>query len=221
MPVFENLTFGIPKKQNAISKQLVKYDNAIKLANEINIEQNKSTFCIVSGNFIFGDFIEEFIIKHKFKVNRLIISSLSADQNNIDSLNTLLLIGAVKKLDLILSTYFYGFQKKNMMRYIDDVLDKEKTNLTICDTHCKMVLINTECGRYFVIHGSANLPSSNNIEHFEVVECKSFYKFNLEYQLNIIDKYKIVKKPIRTKELWQTVITKEKGEMSTIPKVKL
>jgi hypothetical protein len=209
---FENLVFSQPKKQYAITKKPVKYDNAIKFAQEIELSKNERVFCVVSGNFIFGDFIEEFMIKNKYRAKRMIVSSLGADQNNIDSLNTLLILNLVDKLDLILSLYFYGFQKNNMMKYIFDVMNNDKVNLTICDTHCKLVLIETHCGKFFTIHGSANLASSHNIEHFCIEESEELYNFNLEYQSLIIEKYKLTKKPLRGNKLWQTVTEKEKTE---------
>lgn len=211
---FENLIFSQPKKQYAITKKPVKYDNAIEFAKDLNINKNERVFCVVSGNFIFGDFIEEFMIKNRFRAKRMIVSSLGADQNNIDSLNTLLLLNCVDKLDLILSLYFYGFQKNNMMKYIFDVMNNDKVTLTICDTHCKLVLIETYCGKFFTIHGSANLQSSHNIEHFCIEESEDLFNFNLDYQNRIIKKYQLTKKPIRNKQLWQTVIAEEKTGMS-------
>lgn len=210
-----------PKNQYAISKKSVKYENAEKLALETSIEKNSRQFVVVNGTFIFGDFIEAFIIENKLEVEHLIVSSLSADQNNIDSLNNLLIGNWVDKLDLIFSTYFYGYQKNNMVKYIYDVLDNQKIQLSICDTHCKMVLIKTKCGKFFVIHGSANLPSSNNIEQFVIEESEELFNFNFEYQFQIIEKYKTIKKSLRTKTLWQTVTTKEREEMYTINEEKL
>jgi hypothetical protein len=209
-----------PKKQYAISKKSVKYENAEKLALETSIEKNSRQFVIVNGTFIFGDFIEAFIIENKLEVEHLIVSSLSADQGNIDSLNNLIFGNWVEKLDLIFSTYFYGYQKNNMVKYIYDTLDNQKMQLSICDTHCKMVLIKTKCGKFFVIHGSANLPSSNNIEQFCIEESEELFNFNFEYQSRIIDKYKTINKSLRTKTLWQTVITEEKAETFTTQKDK-
>jgi hypothetical protein len=209
-----------PKKQYAISKKRVKYENAEKLALETSIEKNSRQFVIVNGTFIFGDFIEAFIIENKLEVEHLIVSSLSADQGNIDSLNNLIFGNWVEKLDLIFSTYFYGYQKNNMVKYIYDTLDNQKMQLSICDTHCKMVLIKTKCGKFFVIHGSANLPSSNNIEQFCIEESEELFNFNFEYQSRIIDKYKTINKSLRTKTLWQTVITEEKAETFTTQKNK-
>ena len=84
----------------------IRYENAKKLAAELKIEDGTRYDCIVAGNFIFGDFIEAFVTHNNSKCARLTISTLSMDQNNVDSLKNLIDGQYVDELNLIISDYF-------------------------------------------------------------------------------------------------------------------
>jgi hypothetical protein len=64
-----------------------------------------------------------------------------------------------------------------------------------------MCLIKTEQGKHIVIHGSANLRSSSNIEHFCIEDSKDLYNFVKENHDLILDKYKTINKSITGKEM--------------------
>ena len=84
-------------------------------------------------------------------------------------------------------------------------LDLEKTTISICDTHQKIVLIRTECGKKIIIDGSANLPSSNNLEQIRIEENEELYDFNYNFQQEIIKMYNFVKKPLRGNNFYNTL----------------
>lgn len=195
-----------PPKTKQIEEHLLKYDNAQKLANEIQITSDSRHFIVVNGTFYFGDFIEALIVKNNWHVSELIVSTLSLCQNNVDSFKNLLEGGFVDKLDLIVSDYFFSHEKHALVPYLYEKLDKDdKFQLAAAGTHCKICLIKTHCGKSIVMHGSANLRSSSNIEQVVIEENKSLYDFNQEYQLRILDKYATIDKSIRGKELWKTI----------------
>ena len=58
-------------------------------------------------------------------------------------------------------------------------------------------MIETHKGGFVVIHGSANLRSSNCVEQFVVEENEELYKFNEDFHSKIIDKYKTIDKSVR------------------------
>jgi hypothetical protein len=76
-----------------------------------------------------------------------------------------------------------------------------------------LCIFKTECGKSIVIHGSANLRSSSNIEQFVIEESENLYNFNKDFQQSIIDKYKTINfgvenkntKSLRGNKLWQQV----------------
>ena len=74
-----------PKSYSGIKTKNVKYNNALKLAKDTRIEANEKINCLVSGNFVFGDFIEAYFVEHQIHTERLVLSTLSMNQNNIDT----------------------------------------------------------------------------------------------------------------------------------------
>ena len=198
-----------------IDERYLKYRNAEKLAKEIEIAKNIRHFIVIDGSFIFGDFIEALIVEKNYLVKKMIISTLSMSQNNVDSLRNLFDGEYLDSLDLIVSDHFFAHEKGKLVPYIYEKLDIEnKFQFSAAGTHCKICLFETECGKKIVIHGSANLRSSSNIEQFVVEENEDLYNFNYAYHASIVEKYKTINKnndtffrnkSIRGKELWQAV----------------
>lgn len=190
----------------------LKYRNAIKLANNIKIEKGIRYDCIVAGNFIFGDFIEAFITHNNAKCLQLTISTLSLDQNNVDSLVNLMKGNYVDHLNLIISDYFYAHERGSLIPYIYDKLDVDnRFQLASASSHTKITMFETLGGKKIVMHGSANLRSSSNIEQFTIEENPGLYDFHFEYHNRIIEKYMTINKGIkrnkslRGEKLWNEI----------------
>jgi len=191
-----------PVKVKSLNENQLKYEKAVDLANGLSIGKNTRQYCIVSGAFIFGDFIEAFVVKNNFHIKKMIISTLSMSQNNVDSLKNLVLGNYVDELKLIVSTFFYSHEKRGLIPYIYKELDrKDKFQLAVADVHTKICMFETHKGGFAVIHGSANLRSSNCAEQFVVEENESLYKFNEEFHESIIDKFKTINKSVRDKSM--------------------
>jgi hypothetical protein len=209
----KNHRYFAPKKSKEISERKLKYSDAVKLAKDINFNENSRFHVIVGGTFFFGDFIEAFIVNYNIHVKKLTISTLSMNKNNVDSLFNLLNGNFVDQLDLVLSDYFYGHERNDLVPYIYEKLDIDnKLQLSFAGTHCKICLIETHNNRFFVFHGSANLRSSSNIEQICLEENKDLYLWYNEIQQNIVEEYKTINKSIRGNKLWQKVINQEKEE---------
>lgn len=108
----------IKPKVYTTSSDFVKYDNAEKLARDIEITTGARYDVVVNGSFIFGDFLEAFIVRNNAKCRRLTISTLSLNQNNVDSLHNLITHGYVDELNLIVSAYFYNMEIRALIPYI-------------------------------------------------------------------------------------------------------
>lgn len=189
----------ITPKKNIILAKKVLYENALDFVDNIkndDLSINKSIYAIVSGNFIFGDFIEAFIDAKNFDVNEMTITTLSLSENNIYSLENLLFKWKyVKKLNLIISDYFYSHERKLLIPIIYEKLDREnKFQLAICRTHMKICQFETIKGNKCVINGSANLRSSQCLEQITIEENKDLYDFNQKYFNIILEKYKSINK---------------------------
>lgn len=195
-----------PLKLKEHPEYYFKYENAVKLAKDIKIIEGDRYFFIISGSFIFGDFIEALIVENNYHIKKMIVSTLSMSENNVDSFANLLDGGFIDSLDLIVSDYFFSHERHNLVKYIYKELDKDnKFQLSVAGTHTKICIFETYCGKKIVIHGSANLRSSANIEQFVLEESKGLYDFNIEYMTKIVDSYMTIKKPIRVGKLWKTI----------------
>ncbi len=189
-----------------VKQQSIMYDNAEKLARELTVNKNERANVIVSGSFIFGDFLEAYIVHHNAKVKKMTINTLSLSQNNVDSLHTLLVKDYVDELNMIISVYFFSHERRALIPYMYEKLDIDnKFQLAVCSTHMKTAQFETLGGRKIVIHGSANLRTSANLEQFTIEENEELYDFYEEVNEKILERYATIKKPIRDSRLWDTI----------------
>lgn len=202
---FEN-RYVKPAKSKDVPYKKLKYKKAVDLVKDIDFKSLDRVFCIVSGSFIFSDFIEAFIVENNIEVDEMIISTLSYSQDNIDSLQNLIEGDYVKKLDLIVSDYFFSNERNKLIKKTYEQLDKNNIfQLAVCSTHCKTYQFKTSGGKYIIIHGSVNMRSSSNIEQFVIEDNEELYNFNKDYQLKIIEKYKTINKSIRDNQLFNLI----------------
>lgn len=181
--------------------KFLKYQNAKKLAQEINELKTHKYNIIVNGSFIFGDFLEAFIVGYNLKVKELTLSTLSLSIDNVDSLSNLFKGKFVEKINLITSGYFYSHEKYNLIPYLLNELDLDnKFEYAAADSHCKIYMMELLTGEKIVIQGSVNLRSSDNIEQFTIEMDTDLYDFYYEYQSSIIEKYKTIDKTVRGKK---------------------
>lgn len=198
--VFEKDTIRYIKCPTSTTK-VVKYENVEQLSRDIEILKNERFYCFIDGNFIFGDFIEAFLVCRNMKAKELTISTLSLTEENVDSLKNLLVGDFVDKLNLIVSDHFYSYERDNLIEYIYEILDfEDKFQLSVCNNKSKIVLIHTEDndGRKYIIHGSANLSSSNSVEQFSIEENEELFNFNKKILDTIIENFKTIDKSIKT-----------------------
>ena len=191
-----------PPKTKEIAEHNLKYELAYKLAEDIKIDIDNRYFAIITGSFIFGDFIEALIKEKEYLVKKMTISTLSMTEANVDSLANLLNNEWVDELDLIISGFHYSHKRWTIVKYTYDELDKDnKFQLAVADCHTKICIFETHCGKKIVIHGSANLCSSGCIEQIVIKENEQLYDFNYSFHQSIINKFKTINKPVRGKNL--------------------
>ena len=201
-----------PKNTPEIQERFLKYKNASELSKSITVDKNDRVHVVVDGSFYFGDFIEAFIVDRNLHIKEMTISTLSMNQNNVDSLVNLMDGKFVDSLNLIVSDYFFSHEKFQLIPYIYKTLDKNDSfQLSSCSTHCKICIFETHNGDFYVFHGSANLRSSSNIEQICLENNKELYLFHKSIQDSIIKEYKTINKSVRGGRLWQVVATEKDG----------
>lgn len=190
-----------------LDEGLVCYENAKLLADNFNLRDNCRYDVLCSGNFIFGDLIEAIIVNNNCYCNNLTISTLSFSYENIQSLGNLMRGGFLKKLNLIVSDYFFSHERNNLIKEAFKVLDLgNKFDLVVAGVHTKIVLIESKGGKKIVMHGSANLRSSRNIEQVCIEENKTLYNAYWDGIFDkIVEKYKVDKIAARGGKLWDII----------------
>lgn len=205
----EETRYTLPKVIHYDEEKFILYDNAQKLAKELRVTENMRADAFIAGSFIFGDFIEAFLTTHNVKATKMTISTLSMSEENVDSLHNLMTHGYIDELNLIISVYFWGHERHGFLPYIYEKLDMDnRFQLAVAGMHTKTCHFETLGGKHIVIHGSANLRSSGNIEQFTIEENKNLHDFYEEQFSKILDKYATIRKPIRNSKAWD-VFTKK------------
>ena len=198
----EETRYTLPKVV-PMKEDFVLYDNAQKMARDLRLGFRERFDAFVSGSFIFGDFIEAYLTTQNACAKKMTISTLSMSQNNVDSLHTLMEKGYIEELNLIISVYFWGNERSSLIPYIYKQLDiGDRFQLAVAGVHTKTVHFETLGGRKIIMHGSANLRSSGNIEQFTMEENPELYEFYDDHFNRIIDKYATIRKPIRNSKAW-------------------
>lgn len=197
-----------PEKYTMRDDQVM-YQNAQKLARALRLDKGMRADCIIDGAFIFGDFIEAFIVAHEARCREMLVTTLSMSQDNIDSFHELIELGWVEKLDIVISDYFFSHEKNGLIPYMYQQLDIDDIfQLSVAGIHTKTCQFLTYGGKKIVMHGSANLRSSGNIEQFCIEENPKLYDFYKDSFSKVIEKFKTINKAIRHESLWQVMARK-------------
>ena len=86
----------------------VEYKYAQDFAKQIKIEKDSRYYAFIDGSFIFGDFIEAYLVGNDIKA-KVTLSTLSLSQENVDSFANLLDKGYISELNIIVSFLFLWF----------------------------------------------------------------------------------------------------------------
>ena len=186
----------------------VRYEYAADLAkNTPDLEDGDAMYAIVSGNFIFGDYIEALLVEKNLFAEEIFIATLSLGQENVDSLVNIRSGGFVDRMALIVSDYWYAHERRREggVPCIVENLGGKDFTFAAAGLHTKVTLIKTRCGKYLVLHGSANLRSSRNIEQMCVENSQALYEFNREWMEKILSKFTATGKSLRATHLWKEV----------------
>jgi hypothetical protein len=172
-----------------------------------DLTEGQSFYAVVAGNFIFGDFIEALMVEKNYFAEEILIATLSLGKENVDSLRNLQEGGYVRRLGLIVSDFWYAHERRPAggVPYIEKTLGGAGFSFAAAGTHTKVTLIRTSCGRNLVLHGSANLRSSRNVEQFVIENNSDLHAFNHGWMSHLLEAFTATKKSIRGEALWQEV----------------
>lgn len=190
------------------SPAAVCYERAVDLVHNLpDLAENEALYCLVSGSFIYGDFIEALLVERNWYAKEMLIATLSLSKENVDSLANLLNGDYLGDLGLIVSDYWYSHERRSQggVPYLTHTLGGPNFSFAAAGLHTKVTIINTSCGQHLVLHGSANLRSSRNLEQLVIARSKELYDFNRFWMLHLLEHFRINRKSLRGDALWQAL----------------
>jgi hypothetical protein len=204
-----------PASSDNLPAHMVTWKNAFEAAAMVgDIPSGRRVYGILSGRFIFGDFIAALMKERGWVAEKMTISTLSISADNVGTLAAMASKGMVKQLDIIVSNYFFANERNGIIPVLYDALDKNDIfQLAVAAVHTKITLIKTVCGQHIVIHGSANLRTSDNIEQICIENSKELYDFNDVIHSSITEAYKTINKAVRGGNLWQAVLADSQSQV--------
>lgn len=189
---FSALSFhGAEPEQEEIPKlntEPVAFENAEAMAGAI--DYGKDYFALVSGNFIFGDFIEALCLKKELEPSAIYLTTLGMSKDNVDSIVNLVDYLGCDKVNLLVSHYFSGTERNGLMPYIRQEFAGRPVDVAVLQSHCKIALIFSDKGDV-MISGSANLSSSNNVEQFIIMHDRAAIEYTRARLDNIMRRFTV------------------------------
>lgn len=189
-----------------IRHKCIRYEHAETLAQDMGeVKDGDKIDVLLSGKFIMGDFIEAYFVENNLHATRLLICTLSFNENNVDSLKNLLDGGYVDRIDLICSHYFYAHNRSTLVRYAYQELDDPETDrfqLAIASTHTKTYQWELDDGTKVIMHGSSNMRSSGSIEQMCIEASAETYDFYAELNDDILSQYSTIRKGNKYRGRW-------------------
>ena len=159
-------------------KRMVRPENAAELAKYLP-EPGECTHAVVRGDFVMGNIIPLILGD---RVAALVgIATLGMSRENAAMLSELVTEGKVQRLFLLVSHYFSQVDKTGTYREVKGLLGDA---VVVARTHAKVILISA-APDFFVVEGSANLRSSDNIEQFAVWNDEELLNWHLEWMQEV------------------------------------
>jgi len=143
-------------------KHFIRPENARAVLDHLPESPDDRTHCVLRGDFVLCDLIP-LLIGFGGNCPHLRIATLGMSLANADALACLVERGQIGKLTIVVSLYFQQLDKATTFRAVAGRL-ANVARLVITRSHSKVILLPTEAGHSFVLEGSANLRSSDNLE---------------------------------------------------------
>jgi len=201
----KNVTFKF-KKTRSTPEYRVKYEHAAAFALKVaaGISEGYTIHALLSGNFIFGDFIEALAVENGVTIERLTFSTLAISDENVISLGNMLESGFLGHLDMIVSSYFWSHNRSNAEFIYEHLCDNRQSRIAVAGIHTKIAMLQTDKSK-IVIHGSANMRSSRTIEAVTIEHNPELFDFHDAWHQKILTDHAVTKRERRGGDLWELV----------------
>lgn len=175
------------KRKRRGIKSLIRPVNARAVLGVLPSDPSDRTHCLLRGDFVLCDLIPA-IVQARGNCPHLRIATLGMSVSNADTLAGLVARGDVSRLTLVVSCYFQQVDKTTVFRAVTTRL-AGLANIAITRSHAKVICLPTTAGDHYVIEGSANLRSSDNIEQMLITNDPATHAFHASWLDELIEKY--------------------------------
>jgi len=132
----------------------------------------------------------EYLLKY-YKIAELYIVVYRMNNKSFDFLRKIIKADAIKT-GFIVSTFFRANKQYERwakeIKILSDTTKNIKT--TFCNSHAKVFLAKTTCGKHIVFEGSGNLSHNERIEQYIFENNKEVYKFHKQWIDDILQENK-------------------------------
>ncbi len=156
-------------------KALIRPGNAAAVIAHLPADPDDRTHCLLRGDFVLCDIIPT-ILRARGSCPHLRIATLGLSVANADTLACLIERGTVGGLTLIVSHYFQQVDKTTVFRAVAARL-AGIAHIAVTRSHAKVICLPTSAGDHYVIEGSANLRSSDNVEQMLITNDPDTHAF--------------------------------------------
>lgn len=160
-------------------KKLIRPENARAIVPLLPGHSDERLHCVLRGDFVLCELIP-LIIAHRGACPHLRVATLGLSAANAEQLANLFTAGLIGELTIVASHYFQQVDKTTTYRQICAIL-AGKARLVITRSHAKVILLPTAGGDHYIIEGSANLRSSDNLEQMLILNDQETHDFHAEW----------------------------------------
>ena len=125
--------------------------------------------------------VVEYLLKY-YKINELYIVVYRMNNKSFDYLRKIIEADAIKT-GFIVSTFFRANKQYERWAKEIKILSDTTRNIktTFCNSHAKVFLAKTTCGKHIVFEGSGNLSHNERIEQYIFENNKEVYEFHKQW----------------------------------------
>lgn len=157
---------GEEKNRRRGLKKWIRPENALALLPHLPTGAEDRTHAVLRGDFVLCDIIPA-IIRDRGRCEHLHIATLGMSGANAECLAELHQAGLIGAITICCSHYFRQVDRTATWPEVERHLGAI-AKLIVSRNHAKVICLPTESGDHFVIEGSANLRSSDNLEQIAV-----------------------------------------------------
>ncbi len=167
-------------------KKWIRPENALAILPYLPAGPEDRTHAVLRGDFVLCDLIPAIIREHG-RCPQLHIATLGMSAANAEQLASLHQAGLIGEITICCSHYFRQVDKATTWLAVESALEGI-AKLVVARNHAKVICLPTEGGDHFVIEGSANLRSSDNLEQIAIFNDAELVAFHRAWMAELEDR---------------------------------